>query len=145
MTDFSARDGEGRCDAGGRRGAGRAHRARFQISGLAAIFLGLAMLSGENVAAAAGKGQGDAALAAVHGQRADRREPAKRPASETVVLRGTLPARPDAGPPPPDQSGGGGYAAPGDEGFQLGPLYGSGWDTQFDYSGLSGTYYPVPR
>jgi hypothetical protein len=69
-----------------------------------------------------------------------------RPASSpVVVLRGTLPTRPDAGQPPPDQSSCGEYAAPGDEGFQPGPLYGSGWDTQFDYSGLSGTYFPAPQ
>jgi hypothetical protein len=145
MTDFRDRDGEGRWDAGGRRGAGRAHRARFQISGLAAVLLGLAMLSGQNVAdAAAGRGRGDTALAAVHGQSTDGREPAKRPASQTVVLRGTLPTRPDAGQPPPGESGEE-YAAPGDETFQPGPLYGSGWDTRFDYSGLSGTYFPVPQ
>jgi hypothetical protein len=107
--------------------------------------LGLALLSGQNPAdAAAGKGQGDTALAAAHGQSSDGRESAKRPASEVVVLRGTLPARPDAGQPPPVESDDA-YAAPADEVFQPGPLYGSGWDTQFDYSGLSGTYFPGPQ
>jgi hypothetical protein len=29
--------------------------------------------------------------------------------------------------------------------FQQGPLYGSGWDARYDFSGLSGTYFPVPQ
>jgi hypothetical protein len=97
--------------------------------------LGLALLSGQNPAdAAAGKGPGDTALAAAPRQTSDGRESAKsvkRSASEVVVLRGTLPARPHAGQPPPVESADA-YAAPGDEVFQPGPLYGSGWDTQFD-------------
>jgi hypothetical protein len=151
MTDFSASDGEGRWDDGGRRGAGRAHRARFPIRGLARLtilFLGLAMLSRPGLAdaAAAGKGGGRTTLSAMHGPGLDRREVAQQSASgPVVVLRGTLPTRPSDGPPPPGESGGDNYAAPGDETFQPGPLYGSGWDTQFDYSGLSGTYFPVPQ
>jgi hypothetical protein len=111
------------------------------------VFLGLAMPSRPSLAeAAAGQGHGDTALSAVRGPNFDRREVAKRSVSgRVVVLRGTLPTSPSGGLPPPGESGGANYAAPGDETFQPGPLYGSGWDTQFDYSGLSGTYFPVPQ
>jgi hypothetical protein len=142
MTDFRVSNTEGRS------GVDRAREARRPVRRLACFavaLLGLALLSGQNPAdAAAGKGAGDTALAAAPSQTSNGRESAKRSASEVVVLRGTLPAPPDAGQPPPVGSADA-YAAPGDEGFQLGPLYGSGWDTRFDYSGLSGTYFPVPQ
>ena len=142
MTDFSVSITEGHW------GVYQAREARRPIRRLACFavaLLGFALLSGQNPADAADdKGQGDTALAAAPSQSSDGREPAKRPVSAVVVLRGTLPARPDAGQPPPVESADA-YAAPADEGFQLGPLYGSGWDTRFDYSGLSGTYFPVPQ
>jgi hypothetical protein len=122
-----------------------ARRPIRRLACFAVALLGLALLSGQNPAdAAASKGQGDTALAAAPSQSSAGREPTKRAAGEVVVLRGTLPARPDAAQPPPVESADA-YAAPADEGFQLGPLYGSGWDTRFDYSGLSGTYFPVPQ
>jgi len=144
MTDFSANDGAARWDAG------RAHRAGSAIrrlACLAAVLLGLAVLSRPNLAdAAARKDRGEVALSAARGPALDRGEPAKQSASgPVVVLRGTLPTRPSAGPPPAGESGGDEYAAPGNDAFQPGPLYGSDWDTRFDYSGLSGTYFPVPQ
>jgi hypothetical protein len=138
MTDSSVSDAEGHWDVD------RAHRTGCPINRLAclaAILLGLATLTQPNLAAAAaGKGRGDTALPAARGPSSDGREPARRPASETVVLRGTLPTRPDAGPPPPGDSGDE-YAAPDNEAFQPERPYGSGWDLQYDYSGLSGTYW----
>jgi len=144
MTDFSMSDAAAGWDAG------RPYGARFPIrrlAWLAAVLLGFALLSRPTLAdAAAAKDRGEAALSAARGPNLDRGEPAKQSASgPVVVLRGTLPTRPSAGPPPAGESGDDGYAAPGYDSFQPGPLYGPGWDTQFDYSGLSGTYFPVPQ
>jgi len=144
MTDFSMSDAAAGWDAG------RPYGARFPIrrlAWLAAVLLGFALLSRPTLADAAGrKDRGEVALSAARGPALDRGEPAKRSAGgPVVVLRGTLPTRPSAGPPPAGESGGDEYAAPGNDAFQPGPLYGSDWDTRFDYSGLSGTYFPVPQ
>jgi hypothetical protein len=143
MTEF------GMSDAAAGWDAGRPYGARFPIrrlAWLAAVLLGLAMLSRPTLAdAAARKDRGEAALSAVHNPSFEGHERAKRPASgPVVVLRGTLPERPRVGPPPPGENGDE-YSAPGNDAFQPGPLYGSDWDTRFDYGGLSGTYFPVPQ
>jgi hypothetical protein len=144
MTDFSMSDAAAGWDAG------RPYGARFPIrrlAWLAGVLLGFALLSRPTLAdAAAAKDRGEAALSAARGPNLDRRERAKRSVSGPVaVLRGTLPIRPRVGPPPPGENGDDEYAAPGNDAFQPGPLYGSDWDTRFDYGGLSGTYFPVPQ
>jgi hypothetical protein len=73
--------------------------------------------------------------------------------------RGTRPPRPNTSQFSPGD-GGGGYAGsnnalqqgPSDpyqqrqnNTFQQVPLYGSGWDARYDFSGLSGTYFPAPQ
>jgi hypothetical protein len=73
-----------------------------------------------------------------------------------VVLRGTRPPRPNASQSSPDDGYAGANNAlqqgPSDpyqqrqnNTFQQVPLYGSGWDARYDFSGLSGTYFPAPQ
>jgi len=75
------------------------------------------------------------------------------------MLHGTHPPRPNDSQLSPGD-GGRGYAgsnnalqlSPSDpyqqrqnNTFQQVPLYGSGWDARYDFSGLSGTYFPAPQ
>jgi hypothetical protein len=140
----------------------RTYTARSRVRRLAcliAILLGIAILSQPNLATANGKGRGDTALPLMRGPGSGRSELSEMPAGGSVVLRGTRPPRPNASQPFPGD-GGEGYAVanngiqqgpsnPYQQGqnntFQQVPLYGSGWDSRYDFSGLSGTYFPVPR
>jgi hypothetical protein len=128
----------------------RAHRARSPVSGLAylaASLMGIAVLCQPSLASAAGrKAGGDTALSAVRGPSFVRRELPEPglSAGGPVVLRGTRPTRPNAGQPRQGEAGEG-YTAPGNEAFQPGPLCGSGWDAEYDFSGLNGTYFPAPQ
>ena len=133
MTDLIANENEG---------ADR-HRSRTNgLAWLAAVLLGLAVLSQQTPRASAAEPEAgaNAALSAVRRSSLDRREPAEQ--GGPVVLRGTRPATPNAGLPFPVGSGGD-YAPPGNEAFQPVPLYGSGWDTQYDFDGLR--YVPTPQ
>lgn len=143
----------------------RASRVQSRISRLAcrtAVLLGIAMLAHPNlVIAADGKAGGDAVSSVVRGPSFDRRElPEPEPSTgSAVLLRGTRPSKPNASQLPPAEAGAG-YAGANNafqEGpsnpywqrqnntFQQSPLSGSGWDTRYDYGGLSGTYFLVPQ
>jgi hypothetical protein len=130
----------------------RAQRASARISGLAfitAVLLGIAIIPQPNLADAAdGKGGDATALSVMRGPGSD------LPAGGSVVLRGTRPSQPS-----PGEAGEGNaatnsafqqgpsnpYQQRQNNTFQQGPLYGSGWDTRYDYRGLNGTYFPVPQ
>lgn len=137
-----------------------AHEARSQISGLAcltAVLLAVAMISQSNLAAAAdGKDGGAITFSVIRGAGSDRSDGSEVPAGGSVVLRGTRPPKADASETS-SIMGGEGFAGANNafqqgptnpyqqrqnNTFHPGPLYGSGWDTQYDYSGLSGVYYP---
>jgi len=141
----------------------RAHRACSRISSLAcltAVLGGVALLSQLNLADAAdGQRGGATALSVMRGQGPDRSDFSEVPVGSSVVLRGTRPAKSNVSPPSPGEIGEG-YAAansPLQQGpsnpyqqrqnntFQQAPLYGWGWDGRYDFSGLSGTYFPVPQ
>jgi len=141
----------------------RAHRACSRISGLTCftvVLLGIAVLSQPNLADAAdGKGRGATALSVTPGPGPDRSDLSEVPVGGPVVLRGTRPAKPNASPASAGEIGEG-YAGantalqqgPSDpfqqrqnNTFQQIPLYGSGWDGRYDFSGLSGTYFPAPQ
>ena len=135
----------------------RAPEASPRISGLAcltAVLLGIAMISQPNlVDAADGKGGDATALSVMRGPGSDRSDLSEVPAGGSVVLRGTRP--PNASEPPlgegvaPNnafqQGPSNPYQQRQNNTFQQGPLYGSGWDTRYDYRGLSGTYFSVPQ
>jgi len=138
----------------------RAHRACSRISGLAcltAVLGGVALLSQPNLADAAdGQRGGATALSVMRGQGPDRSDLSEVPAGGLVVLRGTRPPRPNASQFSPDDGYAGANNAlqqgPSDpfqqrqnNTFQQAPLYGWGWDGRYDFSGLSGTYFPVPQ
>jgi hypothetical protein len=115
------------------------------------------LLSQLNLADAAdGKRGGDTALSVMRGQGPDRSDLSEVPAGGSVVLRGTRPPRPNASQFSPDDGYAGANNAlqqgPGDpyqqrqnNTFLQAPLYGWGWDGRYDFSGLSGTYFPVPQ
>ena len=136
----------------------RAQRASPRISGLAcltAVLLGIAIIPQPNLADAAdGKGGDATALSVMRGAGSDRSDLSEVPAGGSVVLRGTRPSQPS-----PGEAGEGNaatnsafqqgpsnpYQQRQNNTFQQGPLYGSGWDTRYDYRGLNGTYFPVPQ
>ena len=135
MTDFIANENEARWGP---------ERRSSRINGLArlaAVLLGIAVLAQQTRASAAEpKAAPDVALSAVRDSSLDQREPAEQ--GGPVVLRGSRPVPPGAGLPFSAGSGGD-YAPPGNEAFQPAPLYGSGWDTQYDFDGLR--YVPTPQ
>ena len=110
----------------------RADKAVYRLGVLTAVLLSAAMLSQPTIATAA---DGDTATLAVPDPGSDTglREPS---ISGPVVIHGTRPAGPEAvqsgnvsnrAPPPPYM------------GFQPAPPYGSGWNTEYNYNGLSYT------
>jgi hypothetical protein len=113
------------------------------FAGIAAILAGGAMLLPLCSAAAAdGKGDGDAALVAAPPAGADKtglREPS---AGGPLIVRGTRPELPapdrltptSGGRPTPASDGAYGFSA--NSGFQP-TLTGTGWNPQYDYSGLT--------
>ena len=136
----------------------RAPEASPRISGLArltAVLLGIAIISQPNlVDAADGKGGGATALSVMRGPGSDQSDLSEVPASGSVVLRGTRPSEPSPGEASEGYAGTNSafqqgpsnpYLQRQNNTFQLGPLYGSGWDTRYDYRGLSGTYFSVPQ
>ena len=142
----------------------RAHEARSQISGLAcliAVLLTVALISLSNLAEAADDKEGGAiTFSVLRGPGSDRSDVSEVPPGDSVVLRGTRPPKPDASNTSSGVDGEGfagtnnaiqqrpsnPYEQRQNNTFQPGPIYGSGWDTRYDYSGLTGVYYPrLPR
>ena len=134
----------------------RAQGASSRISGLAcltAVLLGIAIIPQPNLADAAdGKGGDATALSVMRGAGSDRSDLSEVPAGGSVVLRGTRPSQPSPGEAGEaatnnavQQGPSNPYLQRQNNTFQQGPLYGSGWDTRYDYRGLNGTYFPVPQ
>ena len=141
----------------------RAHGTRPSINGLAcltAVLLGIAVLSPLNPADAAdGKGGGVTTFSVMPGRGPDRSDLSEVPVGGPVVLRGTRPAKPNTSPASPGEIGegyagantalqqgsGDPYQQRQNNTFLQAPLYGWGWDGRYDFSGLSGVYFPVPQ
>jgi len=135
-----------------------AYGTRPRISNLAcltAVLLGIAMISQPNlVDAADGKGGDATALSVMRGPGSDRSDLSEVPAGGSVVLRGTRLSQPSPGETGEGYAGTNNAVQQGPSNpyqqrqnntFQQGPLSGSGWDTRYDYRGLSGTYFSVPQ
>jgi hypothetical protein len=116
--------------------------------------LAIAIIPQPNLANAAdGKGGSATAFSVMRGPGSDRSDVSEVPDRASVVLRGTR--LPNASEPSPgegvapnnafQQGSNNPYQQGQNNTFQQEPLYGSGWDQRYDYRGLSGTYFQVPR
>ena len=108
----------------------RAKEARYRLAVLVAI-LSIAMLAHPTIANAA---DGDTTTVAMPPPVSDTgfREPSS---GGSVIIRGTRPVSPAAEQSPDLASER--NRTPPYMGFQPAPLYGSGWNTEYNYNGLS--------
>jgi len=105
----------------------RAEKARQRLAVLGAFLLGVAMLAQPTITVAA---DGDTATVAMPPPASDTgvREPSS---GGSVIIRGTRPVSPAAEQSPERNR------TPPYMGFQPAPVYGSGWNTEYNYNGLS--------
>ena len=109
----------------------RAEKARQRLAVLGAFLLGVAMLAQPTITVAA---DGDTATVAMPPPASDTgvREPSS---GGSVIIRGTRPVSPAAEQSPDLASER--NRTPPYMGFQPAPVYGSGWNTEYNYNGLS--------
>jgi len=127
MQGTNARSVVGRCVVE----PSRAEKARQRLAVLSAFLLGVAMLAQPTITVAA---DGDTTTVAMPPPVSDTgfREPSS---GGSVIIRGTRPVSPAAEQSPDLASER--NRTPPYMGFQPAPLYGSGWNTEYNYNGLS--------
>jgi hypothetical protein len=118
----------------------RTEKATYRIAFLTGVLVSMAMLLKPTIAAA---DDGDTATVTIPRPAADTglREPSS---SDLVIIRGTRPVSPTATQP---RNGGSerDRAPVSYSGFQPVPLYGSGWDTEYNSNGLDYTPWNAAR